>query len=137
MTRAAAWPHRKMPSRLTARVCRRSAGLVSMNDCILEMPALETHTSIPPCSAPTCCATRVDESGSVTSRYLAPPPNFAAVSRAVSRSRSVATTKKPRPASSVAIARPMPDPAPVTTAIEFSLLFTVRCSLGRAGGRWG
>ena len=106
-----------------------------MKRCILEMPALETQTSMPPCRRTTPSATDFAWAASVTSRAsaVASPPSSFAVASAAARSRSVTTTVWSLAASSAAMARPMPDPAPVTTAI----FLVMTRSWWLAGGRWG
>src|SRR4051794_40136203 len=91
------------------------------------MPALLTTTSTPPSSSTVRCTPASISPARVTSMrpLSARPPSAAmseAVSAAVSSTRSTAITAAPSWAKRSAVWRPMPDPAPVTSA-------TLSCSL--------
>ena len=84
-------------------------------------PALLCTMSTPPCSASAAANIASSERGSVTSVRVndAVPPTSCTsptVSSPPTSSTSATTTRCPRFANASAVARPMPDPAPVTTA---------------------
>ena len=85
------------------------------------MPALLKSTSTRPCSASTAAKSAAIEDGSATSvgRTSACPSApwiSSAVSSSGSRRRPASTSANPSPASCTETARPIPEPAPVTTA---------------------
>ena len=107
------------PRRLTPKMLSQCAGVVSRNRPAIPMPALFTRMSTTPCSSLTCAASAFIADSSLTSAWYtaAPAPasrTAAAVSCAAARSRSTITTvSAPWRASSMAVARPIPAPAPV------------------------
>ena len=121
MNRPAAWHPNTTPMKLTACTRWKSASLVSSRTPSVMIPALFTMTSMRPC-AETVLATSASTSPfceTSTSRPVARPPESviaATVSWALSVFRSAHTTIAPASASREADARPMPRPAPVTTA---------------------
>ncbi|AKE87927.1 hypothetical protein AAT18_00300 [Rhodococcus aetherivorans] len=120
------------PQKLTSMTCSNVSCGVPVKVPITAMPALLTSTSGTPCWERTVAANRRTCSSSATSSSYAcaPPPytareppawgsgvlSISAVSRAVSRLRSATTTIAPTSEKARAVARPMPLPAPVTTA---------------------
>jgi len=133
IARAASRATRKDPRAMTSCCRSQSCAVVSSNGLEIDSPALLTTRSIPP-NASTVASTSAQMSSSdVTSARTeiatSSPPNPAATSRAVARLRSATTTQAPSAASRSAIARPMPEPAPVTRATRAA------SGLGR-GIRW-
>src|SRR5205823_5141134 len=118
-----AWVVLRTPFRLTAMRRSQSAGSLSAKKCSRSQPALLTRTSSGP-SAPSIAATaRPTASRSATSAAAAalrPPAarTSAATASAVAPSRSTIPTASPSRASRSAMARPIPRPAPVTSATE-------------------
>src|SRR5881409_3720722 len=121
----------RTPFRLTAIRRSQSAGSLSTKKCSRSQPALLTRTSTGP-SAPSSAATaRPTASRSATSAAAAearPPAarTSAAAASAPAPSRSRAPTARRSRASRSAMARPMPRPAPVTSATEFTPLPAAR-----------
>ncbi len=106
------------PRKLTSASIRTSSSECSQAFCVRRMPALLTQTSIGPRSA-AAAATARWLAGSRTSWAIAQAPAASrpAVSCAEVSSTSVTSTSRPRAESLRAISRPMPRPAPVTTAV--------------------
>src|SRR5580704_1162145 len=110
---------RYVPRTLTSNTRSQVRGGVSCSTPAALMPALATSTSIRPKSATAAPAARSRSSGRVTSAWMsAPRPPAMRISSAVraaaAPSMSMASTDAPSAANRVAIARPMPEPAPVT-----------------------
>jgi hypothetical protein len=89
------------------------------------MPALFTSTSSPPkvstAAATTCSTTAGSLRSPVTATAVPPAASISATTAlAVSALTSATTTLAPSPANRSAAARPMPEPAPVTTTLLFS-----------------
>src|SRR2546423_3974139 len=101
-------------SRLTAIVHRQTSGSCSHTtpSAALPAPALLTSTEIGPRRARVSCTIRSHSPGPVRSPTTYSRP----VERSSSSLRAVAITRRPRSARSSAVARPMPRPAPVTSA---------------------
>src|SRR5215207_10132496 len=127
MWRAAAWAHRKVPLRFTARVRDHTSKPSSSDGATAPTPALLTRTSMRPCSAASASNRAVTAAGSDTSTVAAlaaagpADRRRSAVADASSSSRSATTTVAPCAARSSAIAAPRPRPAPVTTATRPSI----------------
>src|ERR1700733_13355284 len=122
MPGAAAWEHRNVPLALTAKLRSQSSSVASITDPALFTPALLYNTSTRPYSLRICSKALVTCSRSATlaTTGSAVPPEAAispAVSLAASALRSTTATAAPSRANRTAAARPMPDPAPVTTAV--------------------
>ena len=112
---------RNTPSRLTASTRRQSTKAVSATGLTRAIPAQLTRTCNRPhdCSASPIAASHPDSD--VTSRgWPRAVPPAARIASAVpaipGSSRSATTTKPPSRASIRAVARPMPEAAPVTRA---------------------
>src|SRR5437879_5478782 len=108
------------PNTLVSKIARHaSAGITSTGRLSLSTPALFTSTRSP--------AGRFIVDASFTSRRstrsVVPSPASAERSAPTAGSRIVATTSNPRRASSIATARPIPRPAPVTSATPFASMF--------------
>ena len=119
------------PRTFTAIRRSRSAPSVCISVPTWPTPALFTSTSRRSCRCRTASAQRAHCASSETSRasIVAVRPVLAIRSRvasAVRSSRSVTTTWAPAAANASAMAAPMPDPAPVTSAI-----FPVRSNIRR------
>src|SRR3954465_7975904 len=112
---------RKPPSRLTAMTRRHSASVVSSSGLAKEMPALLTRTSSRPNASSTRRSAPAHEASSLTSwrrKIASPPPRaMAAATSSPDGSRSVATPPAPSLAKRIAVALPIPDAAPVTSAV--------------------
>src|SRR5580693_8150521 len=122
MPGAAAWEHRNVPLALTAKLRSQSSSVASITDPALFTPALLYNTSTWRYSLRICSKALVTCSRSATlaTTGSAEPPEAAispAVSLAASALRSTTATAAPSRANRTAAARPMPDPAPVTTAV--------------------
>src|ERR1700729_715238 len=122
MPGAAAWEHRNVPLALTAKLRSQSSSVASITDPALFTPALLYNTSTWRYSLRICSKALVTCSRSATLATMgsAVPPEAAispAVSLAASALRSTTATAAPSRANRTAAARPMPDPAPVTTAV--------------------
>src|SRR5665213_1942441 len=79
-------------------------------------PALRWARSIPPKRAVTASTMPGHSSDRPTSAWMARPSSSPATRSAAEPSRSTTATDAPAAASRVAVARPMPEPPPVTTA---------------------
>src|SRR5947209_5036219 len=117
----AAWQMRKVPVRLTARMRCQSSKEASTVWANLPMPATLHTVFGAPSWATTSFIDVATDSGSLTSvrTAIALPPAAlisSTVSWAPSSEMSRAATFPPSPAISSAVARPSPEPAPVTTA---------------------
>src|SRR3954451_17975353 len=106
-----------MPSRFTPITRCQSSTVVCSISAAWPMPALLWSTSTRPSSSNTCAANASTDSGSVTSTTcaFALPPISRATASAASRFTSATCTFAPSFAKSSALARPIPEPAPVTT----------------------
>src|SRR4051794_20964689 len=108
-----AWAARKNAVRLTSSTRSHSARVISVTGFVSAgMPALLWKTSRPPKRSTAVWTTRATSASSVTSAPTASAPSPS--QRCASR--STATTLAPASANRRAVARPMPEPAPVTTA---------------------
>src|SRR5712692_6933083 len=110
-----------MPWPLIISAIRASARSRSLSRFVVEvpaMPALLTSTSRVPNSRSIWANIALTCALSATSAWMAQPPEpmAATVSRAASSRTSFAMTRAPSSAKSCAMARPMPEPAPVTRA---------------------
>ncbi len=115
------------PRRFTAMVRSQSSSVMSRTPPIVAIPALRWATCSGPSSAAMVFAAALFESGLVTSSSTAiavPPLSVIplAVASARAPSRSAHATPAPCRASTAAVAAPIPDPAPVTTAVLSSSL---------------
>jgi hypothetical protein len=120
MRRAASWPTRNTPSRLTASTERHSSSLVLVKNEPDGTPALLIRIVTGP-SAAAASKARFTEAGSVTSSSTASAlPPVASISAArlcnLSSRRAASTTSAPARLSTCAKCRPSPDEAPVTSA---------------------
>src|SRR5216684_54476 len=109
------------PSRLTARVSSQSRRVLGSVTWPRRMiPALLTRIEIRPVSRPTVVASASQDGRSVTSqaRPTASPPTALATRTAAPTLISTETIRAPAPAIACAMASPIPDPAPVTSAIR-------------------
>ncbi len=128
MWRAAAWETRKAPRTLVPSWRSHSAQVSSRKGTALSTPAQFTRTSILPKRCSTSATTlRTWLSDSTSSRKAAAVPSRARISEATAsaagRSLSASATTAPSAANSPAIARPIPPPAPVTSATcPFSIM---------------
>src|SRR5829696_3557141 len=119
---------RNTPPRLIASTrSQSSSGNVSTGAPGPGIPALLTSTSIWPNASITAaiiaCTLSVDETSHATNR--ASPPDAAideTVASPRSASRSTTTTRSPLAPSRYAIARPMPEPEPVTIATRCAMI---------------
>src|SRR5262245_61724252 len=124
MSGIAAWRQWKVPVRLIAMTRFQDSRVMSMKRSNAEKPALVTTISIGPNSLRTVRIASSTSERSTTSTLqpsaLAPfaHRSFAARS-APSPSRSSSATRYPRVARSRLTARPIPGPAPLTTATRF------------------
>src|SRR5215213_6857333 len=119
---AAACRHQTTPNTLTSNIRARSSRVISRRVLTCAMPAFATITSTLPSSRAARSTSANTASRSVTSAgtaiALPPAPVISsATPSAVDLSRSFTATVCPSRASLSAIARPMPRPAPVTTAV--------------------
>src|SRR6266545_60886 len=122
MDGAAAWEHRNVPLALTAKLRSQSSSVASTTDPRLFTPALLYRMSTRWYSLRICSKALVTCSRSATlaATASAVPPEAAicsAASLAASALRSTTATAAPSRANRAAAARPMPEPAPVTTAV--------------------
>ena len=115
IARTASRQPRNVPSTLTALTLRQSASVAVSMLPRTPMPALLTRMSRRPNAAITASTTARQRASSVTSwastRSASGPSPTSAASL-----RSVATTFAPWPWNSAAVARPMPEAAPVMSA---------------------
>src|SRR5581483_4643774 len=122
MRRAAAWPTRNTPSRLTDITLRHSSSLVRVKKAPDGMPALLTRMVMGPSADSAWPTARSTEARSVTSMATAaasPPPWRISASsrRSTSIRRAASATLAPASASTRAKWRPNPEEAPVTSAV--------------------
>ncbi len=108
---ATAWWEKKFNSKLWRSVASATS---PMRPC-QAAPALEITISTPPKVAATVSNAFWMALASVTSQASPKPFALAAVSRAKRSSRSSTATSAPWAANASAVARPMPEPPPVTT----------------------
>src|SRR3984957_17849902 len=119
--RAATWEHTKVPLALTAKHRSQSSSVASITDPLLFTPALLYSTSTRPYSSVTFWKAAptwvISETSALTARARPPASAISsAVSMAASATRSTTAAAAPSRANRVAAARPIPEPAPVTTA---------------------
>ena len=111
---------RTTASKLIAISQSKSSAAVCSKVPPTATPALLTRRSTRPCAARTASGSAATAARSVTSMRLQPAwtPTTRPRRRPASPSASMSTSEswQPRRASATAIARPMPPPAPVTTA---------------------
>ncbi len=120
----AAWQNWNVPVRFTRSTRSQSSGATSWLCSKRRMPALFTRTSSRPASSVAAATARGAVAASPTSparatmpaEAAAPFPMASTASASASSSRSTATTVAPSSTSRCAVARPMPDAAPVTMA---------------------
>ena len=123
---------RWVPLRLTASTPSNASGSVSSTAPAMFWAALDTRISTAPRVSTAALANCSTESPSARSRWMATasPPSArmaAAVSSHSATRRAPRATGWPRAASAWAVAWPMPDEAPVTTAGR-------RCGIGLEAG---
>ena len=121
MTRPAAAVPQNTPLRLTARTASSSSSAVSTMEEFRMIPATLAHTSIRPVERSAARARSSTAALSPTSvgTTTASGTSFAAAS-SPSAAMSASTTRAPALAYVTAVSRPMPDAAPVTTAVRSS-----------------
>ena len=118
---AAAWEHRNVPLALTAKLRSQSSSVASSTEPLLFTPALLYSTSTrrySPSTWPNALATW-SRSATLAATGSAVPPAaliWAAVSLAAPPLTLTTATAAPSWANRAAAARPIPEPAPVTTA---------------------
>ena len=123
ITRAASRETRNEPLAITSCCRSQSATVVSSSGLDSDSPALLTTRSTPP-KASTAAASAaahgvlVGDVGGDADRHVRRRPSSAAAACALARSRSATTTQAPSAAIRAAMALPMPDAAPVTSAIR-------------------
>ena len=118
------------PVRQTSTTERNSSTARSVISPRLPKPAQFTTTSSGPISSKSRCTE--DSSVTSTSAAVCGSPSSAARARAPSPLRSATVTRHPSAARARAVAQPIPDAAPMTTAIR-SLLLLIRLAFRR---RW-
>ncbi|MCY1237125.1 hypothetical protein D9M72_498100 [compost metagenome] len=100
----------------------QSFSVVSSSGLEMESPALLTTRSSPPNASTASWMAAAIWASSVTSACTpmatSGPPSSAATARAFSRFRSAMTTQAPSAARRVAMALPIPEAAPVTSAMR-------------------
>ena len=120
----------------------QSCSVVSSSGFDSETPALFTIRSMPPKASTASSIIRSIASASVTftctPTATSVPPISAAASWALARSRSAMTTQAPSAARRVAMALPMPDAAPVTSAtrVACDFGFGIRCSFASSSAQY-
>src|SRR6478609_6918524 len=124
---------KKVPLRLTPTILVNCPGSTSWLLAKPPMPATLQSTSIWPSASVAAATVASTADQSLTSHVsaVADAPMPSAVAPTLSAMRSTHATRAPSAASRSATARPMPDPAPVTSA----LLPAYRCSMLLLG-RW-
>ncbi len=122
ITRAASRDTRNEPLAITSCCRSQSSTVVSSSGLDSDSPALLTTRSTPPKASTPAASAAATASSSETSTSTATatsgPPSSSATCWALSRFRSATTTQPPSAATRWAIALPIPDPAPVTSAIR-------------------
>ena len=118
IVRTASRHPRKVPSRLTAMVCRHSSSVVCSTVPKRKMPAELTRMSTAPSRDTHSRIAAAQSSSRVTSwrtkNASGPIPRAASAPR--SSSRSVIATRAPSATNRCAVASPIPDAPPVTSA---------------------
>src|SRR5919204_126346 len=115
---ATAWVISQVPSRLSRTTARKPLALMSSAGDMYWPPALFTSVLIRPCRSRTLSTNARTWSSSRMSQTTGsqlPGSHSAAVSSSGSSRRPATTTRAPSEASSTAVARPIPEPPPVTT----------------------
>ena len=141
-TFAAALATRNEPLAITLCCRSQSATVVSSRALDSDRPALFTTRSKPPKASTAALIAACTASSSVTSAAipmaLSSLPISAAAAAAFSASRSAITTQAPSAASRWAMALPIPEAAPVTSAIRVAngLGFGIRCSLASSSAQY-
>ena len=108
----------------------------------MDSPALFTTRSTPPNASTAAATAAATASSSVTSTATSTAasaePISSATFRAAASSRSATTTQAPSAASRCAVARPIPDPPPVTSAtrVASGLGFGRRASLASSSAQY-
>src|SRR6266851_6595052 len=134
--RTACWAHKKAPVRLVSTTCCQSARLISSTWAAgPNRPALFTSRSRRPQRCRTASKSAATDDGEVTSAGTtsadsAGQPGFAvsalaaalAVSASDSSRRPASATCQPAPSRVLAMLRPSPEPAPVTTATLMAMI---------------
>ncbi len=136
---AAACVIRKGPVRFTASTRFHSSAVVSRMGLNTAVPALFTNASSRPKRSRTAAAADAPVAGSATSAGMASVASgraiaaMAASSSAASMSSSA--TRHPSARKRRVAARPMPRPAPVTSATREACMVAVGVIVGSGGGR--
>jgi len=129
-TRAASRETRNDPLAITSCCRSQSATVVSSSDFEMDRPALLTTRSRPPKARHAVRTAARTASSSVTSTVtgtaMSAEPSSPATVAALSGFTSATTTQAPSAASRCAIALPIPDPAPVTSAMRVASGFRRR-----------
>ena len=142
ITRAAALATRNEPLAITSCCRSQSCSLVSSSERDSDSPALFTTRSMPPKASTAASTARCTASASETSTWTPTAtsalPISAAACCALSSDRSAMTTQAPSADSFSAVARPMPDAAPVTNAtrVASGFGFGIRCSLASSSAQY-
>src|SRR5947209_3133687 len=116
---ATAWVISQVPSRLSDTTVRKPFGVMSSAGAMYCPPALLTSVSTRPWRSSTWSTAAATASSSRMSAEIAlqrPWSHSPTVSSSGSGRRPITTTCAPQAVSSTAVARPRPDPPPVTTA---------------------
>ena len=129
----AAWAHQKTPDTFTATIWSQSSSVTSGTCWLLATPAMLPKTSRRPWSATTCSTAAWQAARSATSQTIEPiDPAASAVPTRPASSMSRPTTVAPSAARRIAVARPMPEAAPVRAATLPSNR-AIGCLLARRG----
>jgi hypothetical protein len=141
-TGAVAFATRNEPLAMMSCWKSQSFSVVSSSGLLSDTPALFTTMSSPPKASTASCTIFSIAAASVTftCRPIATsgPPISAAASWAFARSRSAITTHAPSAARRVAMALPIPDAAPVTSAmrVAWDFGFGIRCSFASSSAQY-
>src|SRR6266702_1541821 len=136
--RTACWAHRKAPVRLVSTTrCQSARSISSAWAAGPNRPALFTSRSRRPQRSRTASKSAATDGGEVTSAGTTSALSAAfAVSVSSSSRRPASATCQPAPSRVLAIVRPSPEPAPVTTAtLMVTSPFSRGDSLGDDGDR--
>ncbi len=130
MTATAARDMKKTPSTLTEKMRRHASSVVAAAGARTMTPAAFTRMSTLPWAAAAASTTVEQNAESLTSPTCTSAPIVAAWDSARPAFRSTMMTLAPRPVSRAAVAAPIPEAPPVTTATR-----PVRSTPGRGCGR--
>ncbi|SKZ36262.1 Uncharacterised protein [Mycobacteroides abscessus subsp. abscessus] len=122
------------PITFTSSIRRHSSRSASSNGAASIAPALATTRSGAPMRSVTSSNAAATARGSLTSVAMARPSNSSATSVSLSIRRPSSATRAPRAASVLAVAAPIPVPAPVTTAMRPSRVAVFSCCVSASCG---